>query len=109
MQESGSLLERLGPEPCFTDSERDSSVFPVPMKGWEALVRSSLALVGDMLIAPELPFAPFLDVIPTSLGFLTGSLQPVSLGGHCHLGRRLLSRGLRASLALESASGSDAC
>lgn len=79
------MLERLEPEPCFTESERDPSVFPVPMKGWEALVRSSLAPVGDVLIAPELPelpFAQFLDVIPTFLGFLTDSLQPVSLGGH---------------------------
>lgn len=103
-QKSGSLLERLAPEPCFTESERDPSVFPVPMKGWEVLVRSSLAPVGDVLIAPELLFSQFLDVIPTFLGFLTDSLQPVSLGGHWHLERRLLSRGLRASLALESGS-----
>lgn len=73
VQESGSLLERLGPEPCFTDSERDPSVFPVPMKGWEALVRSSLALVGDVLIAPELPFAQFLMLFLLSWGF---SLAP---------------------------------
>lgn len=56
-------------------------MFPVPMKGWEALVRSSLAPVGDVLIAPELPFAQFLDVIPIFLGFLTDSLQPVFLEG----------------------------